>query len=65
MFQLSKRMARKPEGYDQLVDVAGGFTTADKKRVHQAALELWENMQGFVDELGIHWMDEVVHPSEE
>ena len=65
MFQLSKRMERKPEDYDRLVDVAGGFTTANQERVYQAALKLWENMRGFVDELGIHWMDEVVPPSGE
>ncbi len=58
MYQLSKQMERKPKEYDRLVDVAGGFVTADKERVYRAALELWENMQEFARELGIRWVDE-------
>jgi kanamycin nucleotidyltransferase len=58
LHQLAKQMPRQPRDYPRLLDLAGAFTTTDRSQVYQAALELWENLQIFAQELGVDWVED-------
>jgi kanamycin nucleotidyltransferase len=57
-YQLSRQMERKPKDYDRLLDLAGGFTPAGREDTYRAALELWDNLQELLGDLGIEWREE-------
>jgi kanamycin nucleotidyltransferase len=58
LYQLSTRMALRPDGYADLLDDAGGFATVDPARVYAAATALWASLQAFVRGMGIEWEDD-------
>lgn len=57
LYQMSKTMEKQPKDYPRLLDVAGGFITADTGQVYEASLELWNNLQEFARGLGVEWED--------
>jgi len=61
MYQKSKEMPLKPDNYAELIDIAGGFNSANTEKVYNAAINLWEQTRRFVEDQGVVWeRDELI-----
>jgi kanamycin nucleotidyltransferase len=55
LYRLARQMPKQPKDYARLLDLAGGFTTAEGDAVYEAAMQLWANMCELVRGEGIEW----------
>jgi predicted nucleotidyltransferase len=55
LYRLARQLPKQPKDYARLLDVAGGFTTAEGEVVYEAAMELWANLCELMRGEGVEW----------
>lgn len=60
LYRQAAQLPLRPEGYAELLDIAGNFTTTDADAVYAAAMVLWGRVQAFAHAQGIEWEDAAV-----